>query len=381
MIQLPKTQKSVQIIQQSSVAESTAGKGSAVWHEIQIKESPFEIPERNIENEKNQQSDDPILTIKIKSFAFNHRDVWIRKGLYRKIKFGSTLGSDCFGTVISPSDHHLSGKDVLVYPAVNWLNDPRGGPDVPGKEFGILGGTHETDGLGTFTDHINIPASHCVTAPSHLDLMSASAVPLAGLTAFRAVFNKGQVKPSSNILITGIGGGVAIWALQFCVAIGANVWVTSSSEQKIEQACRLGAKAGVNYTEDSWPQRLASLLPSETQYLDVVIDSGGGDIAQKCSKILRPGGIIVNFGCTSGRPLSFTMAEVLKNLELRGCTMGSLKEFKEMVAFVDKHTIQPVVYKTLRGFEQVEDGFQIVKAGQQFGKVVVVIDPENYHKL
>jgi D-arabinose 1-dehydrogenase-like Zn-dependent alcohol dehydrogenase len=75
------------------------------------------------------------------------------------------------------------------------------------------------------------------------------------------------------------------------------------------------------------------------------------------------------------------MSEVLKNLELRGSTMGSLKEFKEMVEFVDKHNIEPVVYKTLRGFEQVEDGFQIMKAGQQFGKVVVVIDAENPHKL
>jgi D-arabinose 1-dehydrogenase-like Zn-dependent alcohol dehydrogenase len=75
------------------------------------------------------------------------------------------------------------------------------------------------------------------------------------------------------------------------------------------------------------------------------------------------------------------MAEVLKNLELRGCTMGSLKEFKQMVQFVDKHQIQPVVHKSLCGFEAVEEGFQIMKAGKQFGKIVVVIDPENQHKL
>ncbi|POW08601.1 hypothetical protein PSHT_09481 [Puccinia striiformis] len=312
MIELPTSQKSIQLIEQPSSANGTTHKTSAVWHEIQIKETPFEIPRPKIENEKDPR-------------------------LYPNIQFGSTLGSDCFGTVISPSDHPMYGNDVLVYPAVNWLNDPRG-PDVSGKAFGILGGSHETNGVGTFTEYINVPASHCIASPSHLDVMNASSVPLAGLTAFRAVFNKGQIKPSSNILITGIGG-VAIWALQFCVAIGANVWVTSSSEQKINLACELGAKAGVNYKEDDWPKRLSSLLPTETPFLDVVIDSGGSDIAQKCCKILRPGGIIVNFGCTSGRPLSFTMAEVLKNLELRGCTMGSLKEFKEMVEFVDKHHI------------------------------------------
>ncbi|POW01539.1 hypothetical protein PSTT_12431 [Puccinia striiformis] len=369
MIELPTSQKSIQLIEQPSSANGTTHKTSAVWHEIQIKETPFEIPRPKIENEKDQVIDNVILTVKVKSFAFNHRDVWIRKGLYPNIQFGSTLGSDCFGTVISPSDHPMYGNDVLVYPAVNWLNDPRG-PDVSGKAFGILGGSHETNGVGTFTEYINVPANHCVASPSHLDVMNASSVPLAGLTAFRAVFNKGQIKPSSNILITGIGGGVAIWALQFCVAIGANVWVTSSSEQKINLACKVGAKAGVNYKEDDWPKRLSSLLPTETPFLDVVIDSGGSDIAQKCCKILRPGGIIVNFGCTSGRPLSFTMAEVLKNLELRGCTMGSLKEFKEMVEFVDKHHIRPVVHTVLHGFEQVEEGFQILKAAQQFGKVV-----------
>jgi len=283
--------------------------------------------------------------------------------------------------VVLPQEHALAGKEVLVYPAVNWLEDERGGPDVAGKAFGILGGTVETQGRGTFAEYLHVPASHCVVCPPHLDAASAPAVPLAGLTAFRAVFTKAQVRPSHNVLITGIGGGVAIWALQFCLAHGANVWVSSSSHHKIQLACQLGAKGGVDYTKDDWPKQLASLLPPESPFLDAVIDSGGGDIPQKTCRLLRPGGIIVNFGCTSGRPLTFTMGEVLKNLELRGCTMGSLKEFKQMVQFVQEHKIQPVVHKTLRGFDQVEEGFQIMKAGHQFGKLVVLIDPDTQHKL
>ncbi|PLW05571.1 hypothetical protein PCANC_26736 [Puccinia coronata f. sp. avenae] len=373
MADLPPTYKSIRIVERSG-----AGDGTPSWHDIEIKESPLAIPTPTTKDTSNAEI---VLTIRVKGFAFNHRDVWIRKGLYRNIQFGSTLGSDCMGTVVSPPDHSLYGQDVLVYPAVNWLDDARGGPDVPGKAFGILGGTHDTDGVGSFTEYIHIPASHCVRSPGHLDVVSAPAVPLAGLTAFRAVFQKGQVAPSSNVLITGIGGGVAIWALQFCVAVGAQVWVTSSSEHKIKQACQLGAKGGVSYAEDDWPKPLSSLLPPDNAFLDVVIDSAGADISQKSNRLLRPGGIIVNFGCTSGSPLSFTMAEVLKNLELRGCTMGSLKEFKQMVQFVDKHQIQPVVHKSLCGFEAVEEGFQIMKAGKQFGKIVVVIDPENQHKL
>lgn len=378
MTEALKIRKSVTIEKQTHGKPISAN--DTIWNEVLIKESIFEVNPADSEKLDDGKEEDIILTLKIKSFAFNHRDVWIRKGLYRNIKYGSTLGSDCVGTVIYPRNHSLFKKDVLVYPAVNWIEDARGGPDVPGKPFGILGGTYDTDGVGTFTDLISIRASHCVPSPSHLNHLNASAVPLAGLTAFRAVFNKGQVISSSNVLITGIGGGVAIWALQFCAAIGANVWVTSSSEEKIDRARRLGAKGGVNYGQEDWPKRLSDLLLSENS-LDVVIDSGGGDIAQKCNKLLRPGGIIVNFGCTSGCPLSFTMSEVLRNLELRGCTMGSLLEFKEMVALIEKHKIEPVIYKTLHGFEQVDQGFQIMKAGEQFGKIVVVIDEEHQGKL
>ncbi|KAG0150855.1 hypothetical protein CROQUDRAFT_37612 [Cronartium quercuum f. sp. fusiforme G11] len=334
-----------------------------IWHHSVLREIPLRT---RAEGE---------LTIKISSFSFNHRDVWIRKGLYPSILFPSIIGSDCTGTVVGPVGHSLQGVQVVVYPAVNWLEDSRG-PDVPEKPFGILGGTRLTDGVGTFAEYIQVPESSCVPVPSHLSGVHAAAIPLAGLTAFRAVFTKAEVKSGMRVLVTGIGGGVAIFALQLCLAVGAKVWVTSGSEEKLKAAKALGAEGGVNYKQDDWSARLASLLPADRLMLDVVIDSSGGEIIQKCKHILRDGGRLVCYGSTTGAPMKITMAEVLKNLELRTSTMGSLLEFKQMVEFIGKHQIRPVVFKTLSGFEAVEEGFEIINKGEQFGKVVVVISHE-----
>ncbi|KAH9811797.1 hypothetical protein DFH28DRAFT_900215 [Melampsora americana] len=353
MTHLPSTHKAI-------VLQTSSSNKTPIWHQASILDQPLGLPRKDE------------LTIKIISFSFNHRDLWIRKGLYPKIQSPSILGSDCTGIVIEPIEHPLHGHQVLLYPAINWLKDSKG-PDVKGKSFGILGGTNLTEGLGTFSEYIHIPSSNCIPIPSFLIGPNAAAIPLAGLTAFRSVFTKGKIQSGMNVLITGIGGGVAIFALQFCLAIGARVWVTSGSEEKLKLAKSLGAKDGVNYKQNDWPDRLSSMLPDDEPFLDVVIDSSGGEIIQKCRKVLRDGGCIVSYGSTTGSKMSITMSEVLKNLDIKTTTMGSLSEFQQMINFIEQHQIEPVVYKTLIGFESVEEGFEILKNGQQFGKVVVEI--------
>lgn len=358
MTSIPTTHKA--IVLQTSLESS-----SPKWHQTSLQSLPLGSPSNNHSE----------ITIKIISFSFNHRDVWQRKGMYPGILFPSILGSDCTGIVIGPTDHPFYNQQVLIYPAVNWSKDPKG-PDMEGRPFGILGGTHLTEGIGTFAEYIHVPSSHCKLVPSFLNGdPKAAAIPLAGLTAYRAVFSKGEIRSGMNVLVTGIGGGVAIFALQFCTAVGATVWVTSGSVEKINQAKALGAKDGVDYKQNDWPSRLASLAmgPDKEPFLDVVIDSSGGDIMQKCRKLLRDGARVVSYGSTTGSNMSITMSEVLKNLEFRTTTMGSLLEFQEMIEFIEKHQIEPVVFKTLIGFESVEEGFEILKNGKQFGKVVVEI--------
>jgi len=219
-----------------------------------------------------------------------------------------------------------------------------------------------------------------VLAPEHLSPAEGAALPLVGVTAWRALVTKsGAAEKGRNILITGIGGGVALQALQFAVTMGCNVWVTSGEEAKIEKAVGMGAKGGVLYKEKDWEKRLGGLLPKERPVLDAVIDGTGGEVVSKTVKVLKAGGVIVCYGMTLGPKMDWVVQAMLKNVELKGSTMGSKKEFREMVRFVREKRIRPVVSKVVRGLDNLEgiDGlFEEMKGGKQFGKLVIIIDRE-----
>jgi len=190
---------------------------------------------------------------------------------------------------------------------------------------------------------------------------------------------KGKVSAGQNVLITGIGGGVAILALQLCVAKGANVYVTSGDEEKVRKAIELGARGGANYKNSDWPTQISALLSKDakenggTETLDVVIDSGGGDIMAQIGKMLKQGGSVVCYGMTGGPKITFTMREVLKNQHVLGSTMGSHKDLVDATAFLCTHRIIPVVSHIIDGLEQAEEGFELIREGRQFGKVVIRI--------
>lgn len=131
----------------------------------------------------------------------------------------SILGADAVGILVSPASHPLANKRVLVAPAVGWHSSPLG-PDVPNQQFGILGSVKQTGGRGTFADFVAVGKDDVIECPEHLSREEAAAVPLGALTAWRATFTKANVREGDNVLITGIGGGVAILALQLAVAKG-----------------------------------------------------------------------------------------------------------------------------------------------------------------
>lgn len=226
--------------------------------------------------------------ISIQACALNHRDLFIRQHLYPGTTFSVPLLADGSGVVTSvgsSASKSWIGKRVILTPGRGWKDSPDG-PESP-KGYAILGGT-KTYPIGTAQEVVCIDEEEVEEAPSHLSATEAAALPLTGLTAWRALVTKsGNAEKGRNILITGIGGGVALMALQFAVLRGCKVWVTSGSQEKIEKAKEIGAEGGVIYKNAGWEKELLSLLPKDRPLIDAIIDGAGGDVIAKAAKIVK----------------------------------------------------------------------------------------------
>ncbi|ASZ11820.1 zinc-binding dehydrogenase [Chitinophaga pendula] len=303
--------------------------------------------------------------VKIQAAAFNKRDWWIQKGQYAGLKFPIVLGSDGSGTVHSVGDEKDNtwiGKEVVILPSLNWGSNEA----VQQKSFTILG----LPEAGTFAEYVKVPVQNLFNKPAHLTFEQAAAFPLSGLTAFRALFVKGQWQPGEKVLISGVGGGAGSFALQWAVNAGADTYVTSGSREKIEQAIALGAKGGVNYRDADWKEQLAK----QAGAFDVIIDSALGDGFENLVALAAPGGRIVFFGGTAGNIPAINGRPIFwKQLSILGTTMGSPKDFQAMLDFIDQYKIIPIVDEVLP-LAHAEDAVRLLdNDSSRFGKVVLEV--------
>ncbi|KAG8864116.1 hypothetical protein FRB96_006990 [Tulasnella sp. 330] len=343
------------------VLNKTSSAVKPTLHDTSVKRRPIPTLEEND------------ILVKMVAAAFNHRE----KDLYPGIEDDSVIGCDGAGLVIASStiSDPLLHKRVFLTPSRGW----KANPQRPEKRFTVIGGTAYPP-IGTMCEYLVVERDEVIEAPTHLSFEQAAAWPCAGITAYRAVFIKGHVGADQNVLITGIGGGVALTALQLCVAAGANVYVTSSSDEKIQKAIReFGAKGGVNYKHQDWPKQLHALMRVKDKSnpdLDVIIDQAGGDICGKTIRMLKLGAIVVCFGMHAEPAIPFTMPNVMKNIELKGSTMGSQAELVRATDFIAKHKIVPHISHVLDGLDDAERGFELLQDGSSMGKIVVRIAPK-----
>lgn len=299
--------------------------------------------------------------VKIKAASLNRRDNWISEGKYPNIKFGVTMGSDGAGVVeevFDEANQPWIGQEVVINPNIDWGADL----EVQSSKYTILGMPVD----GTFAEYISIPVDRLHHKPFHLDFLQASALPLGGLTAFRALFRKGSLRSGQNVLISGFGGGVAQFAFLFAKAAGANVYVTSGSDEKLEKALKLGAKGAYNYKKEN---NYTDLWKTKGGF-DLVIDSAGGDQLNGFIKVLRPNGKIVFYGATNGLAGKIDLYRMFWNqLSLMGATMGNDHEFNEMLAFVSKYQIRPLV-DSIRPFSKIAESFSDITKPNKVGKIV-----------
>lgn len=300
--------------------------------------------------------------VRIKAAALNHRDEWCRQGKYANLRDGVILGSDGAGIVenVAPDvDSSWIGKEVIFNPAMNWGSNQA----AQSKAFEIIGMPRN----GTLAEYLVLPADRLVEKPSHLSWEQAAALPLAGVTAYRALVFQGQVKDSEHVLVTGFGGGVAQFAAQFAFALRAKLSVSSSNNSKLDEAKSTGASYGFNYQDPNW----VSQALEATGGFDLIIDGASGDAINDLTQVCKPGGRIVIYGATLGPPNRLEARRIFWNqLKIIGSTMGSDQDFSEMIAFVKNHEIRPVIDRVF-SLDQTIQAFDRMRAGDQLGKIVI----------
>ncbi len=273
-------------------------------------------PERLVMGEVGDPQPGPgEAVVALRAAALNHRDAWIRKGLYAGIKLPVILGSDGAGEVAAVGegvDPAWLGRHVVINPSLGWGDDIR----VQGPSYKILGLPDD----GTYAERVKVPAENLFAKPAALSWEEAAAIPLAGLTAYRAIVTRARVQPGETVLITGIGGGVATLALLVARHLGARVIVTSSSDAKIARARQLGADGGVNYKDEAWGRQLQALGEGGP---DVIVDSAGRDVFSTLLDIVKPGGRVVTFGATTGSPSTVEVRRIFwKQISILGTHHG-----------------------------------------------------------
>jgi len=263
--------------------------------------------------------------VRLRAAALNHRDAWIRQGLYANITLPVILGSDGAGEVEAVGDGvdvGQVGTAVVINPSLEWGDDPR----APGRRWRILGLPED----GTHAERVKVPASALFTKPAALSWEEAAAIPLAGLTAFRAVVTRAAVAAGETVVVTGIGGGVSTLALAIAKARGARVFVTSGSDEKLARARALGAEGGVNYRQPDWAKQLVTEIGAGA---DLAVDSAGGETFAALLEVVKPGGRIVTYGATTGSPSTIEVRRLFwKQIALLGSTMGTPDDFAGMLA-------------------------------------------------
>lgn len=325
-------------------------------------------PERlKVEQYNNPTPKKGELVVQLKAAALNRRDVWIRRGRYAGIKLPVIPGSDGAGVIADVGegvDSSLIGKEVVINPCLNWGGSER----VQRADFRILG----LPDNGTYAEYVVVPAENIFDKPGNLSWEESAAIPLAGLTAYRALVSRANIQKDQTVLITGIGGGVACFAFQIAQEIGARIFVTSGSDQKLDRARQLGAGGGVNYKNDKWINDLKEMTGDTG--IDVVVDSAGGEYFDAVLDVVNPGGTIVMYGATLGPSDNVTVRRIFwKQLNVFGSTMGSPADFKKMLDMYSGSNLKPVI-DSVMSLEEASKAHGLMEDAAQFGKLVLRID-------
>jgi NADPH:quinone reductase-like Zn-dependent oxidoreductase len=313
--------------------------------------------------------------VKVKAASLNHRDTYAYGN--RPRKENSTfqpiiVGADGAGEVAKVGEcvrGWHEGAAVVINPELfcGECEFCRAGAQalcVKGQTLGV-------PGHGTFAEYVKVLAVNLVRKPDSLSFEQAAALPVALGSAWRALVTVGDLHHGDTILIHGIGGGVALFALQIATAFGARAIVTSSSAAKLERALAMGAAAGINYRNEDVAARVLEVTGGRGA--DVVLDSGGKETLPISLKAVRKNGRILSMGATTGFESTIDVVQLFaKQVNLIGVSNFGLAEFDAAIKFAADRRLEPVISRVY-ALEEWEQAFQAMRNQAQFGKLVLTV--------
>ena len=311
--------------------------------------------------------------VQLKTAALNRIDLWNREGLAgMDIALPHILGADGAGIVAEVGEqvHNVKkGDAVCLYPPSGCGQCEYCFTD---REFMCIRLRALGERLqGTYAEYVKLPAANCFPIPPGLSFEEAAAFPLVFLTVWRMLVTNAELKPGEHVLILGIGGGVATAALQIARHMGAHIFVTSSSDEKLELAKNWGADHGINYLRSDFAKEVRALTGKRGA--DVVVDCVGGESWVKSLAALARGGRLATCGATAGANPQTDIRRIFWNhLKIFGSTLGSREEFRQLLAFMQISKVRPIVDQIF-SLKDVAAAQRRLEEGKQFGKIVLQI--------
>jgi NADPH:quinone reductase-like Zn-dependent oxidoreductase len=311
--------------------------------------------------------------VRVRAVALNHLDIWVRRGWPGlHLELPHITGSDIAGEIVAvnlPSSTWSPGSRVIVNPGVLTSDDEwtRKGEDSVSPGYRIIG-EHTKGGLAQY---VCVPVANLFRLPDSVSYEEGAAPLLVGLTCWRMLFKRAQIRAGETILVVGAGGGVNSLSIMLARAAGATVVALTAGREKMEKALALGASQVIDYqAQPDWPAEVLKL--TKGRGVDVVVDNVGAKTLPKSVRSVARGGRIVTVGNTKGYEISFDNRLLFtKQVSIIGSTMGSRQDFVEAMEFLLHHGLR-IPIDTVA---PLSEGIQLIKKmedGRHFGKLVVV---------
>ena len=311
--------------------------------------------------------------IKVEAASYNYNDLWGIWGEPIKIPMPHISGSDAAGTVVEVGDNVITnikvGDRVVVHPNLTCriCNQCIGGQEYDCRSRMVWG--FQTGPLwGAFAQYTHMPEVNVVKIPDNVSFNDAAAISMVGMTSWHMLVTRADIQPGQTVLIMGGGSGMGIAGIQIAKLYNCNVIATAGNKEKMDKCLQLGADFVVNHRESDWHNKVRQI--TNKQGVDVVYEHIGKSVFQQELTLLRMGGTLVSTGATTGYDSTIDLRYLFfKGVNLLGATQGTKAGLEEVIRWVSKGKIKPVI-DTILPFSRMVEGHIKMADSQLFGKIL-----------